>query len=286
MNTQNALATAQPCTDGDEINLLELLVVIAENLKLLILGPIIAGLAALGFAFYMTPTYESVSIMQTNTVEPNLVVSLTHSADVLQSVAKELQIAPDVSHTTRLSIMQQRVRAAVGRQDKLVTLTTRASTPQQAQQLNLVVLQHVYPLTKPMNAQRIEVQIKTLQEDLKAGTALAQSIAKQLEQDSVSEGSARLYAEMRSINAQHMMDIVKLQGEMEGLSTDNLVQQATLPDKPTAPKKSLIAAAAGLVTGMALLIFVFIRQAMRNASQNPEQAETLRRLRAALGIKA
>lgn len=43
----------------DEISLLDLLVVISENLRLLIIGPLLAGLIALGYAYTITPTFTA-----------------------------------------------------------------------------------------------------------------------------------------------------------------------------------------------------------------------------------
>jgi uncharacterized protein involved in exopolysaccharide biosynthesis len=45
--------------DDDEISLLDLLQVVAENARLLILGPLLVGLAALGGAFLVTPTFTA-----------------------------------------------------------------------------------------------------------------------------------------------------------------------------------------------------------------------------------
>ena len=284
---QNTELPLQPSTDVDEVDMLELLATVAENLKLLILGPIVAGLIALGVGYVVKPTYESVSVLQSGKVAPELVASLARSADVLQAVAKDMDIAPDESHASRLKLMQARVSAAVGRQDKLITLTTQASTPERAQKLNLAVWQRIYPLTRPLavDAVRIQAQIKTLQQDLDAGIALAQSTAKRLDAGSVSEGSARLYADVRSANVQRTLDISNLQAQLEGLTGENLVQQPTQTDKPVKPKKALIAIVVALATGMVLLVFIFIREALRNTRRNPAQADTLRRLRAALRLK-
>ena len=45
--------------DEDEISLLDLGVVIAENLRLLVLGPLVVGLLALGYAFQIAPTFTA-----------------------------------------------------------------------------------------------------------------------------------------------------------------------------------------------------------------------------------
>ena len=57
MSAQEPIA---PANGGeDEISLLDLLVVLAEHWKLLVFGPLAAGLAALGIAFVVTPVYTA-----------------------------------------------------------------------------------------------------------------------------------------------------------------------------------------------------------------------------------
>ena len=45
--------------DDDEISLLDLLQVVADNLRLLVLGPLVVGLLALGYSFTITPTFTA-----------------------------------------------------------------------------------------------------------------------------------------------------------------------------------------------------------------------------------
>ena len=45
--------------DDDEISILDLLQVVADNLRLLVLGPLVAGLLALGYSFTITPTFTA-----------------------------------------------------------------------------------------------------------------------------------------------------------------------------------------------------------------------------------
>lgn len=52
-----------PQGDEDEINLLDLALVAAENLRLLILGPLAVGLLALGISFAITPTFTASTII-------------------------------------------------------------------------------------------------------------------------------------------------------------------------------------------------------------------------------
>ena len=47
---------------GDEINLLDLLQVVVDNLRLLVLGPLLVGCAALGITFAITPTFTASTV--------------------------------------------------------------------------------------------------------------------------------------------------------------------------------------------------------------------------------
>ena len=68
-----------------------------------------------------------------------------------------------------------------------------------------------------------------------------------------------------------------------------VIDTAQAPERKSKPKKALIAVIATLAAGFALLLFVFVRQALANASQDPESAAKLagirRAFRRALGLR-
>ncbi len=57
--TSNAQASMVDVQDDDEISLLDLLQVIVDNLRLLVLGPLVCGLAALGISLAVIPTFTA-----------------------------------------------------------------------------------------------------------------------------------------------------------------------------------------------------------------------------------
>ena len=60
MTDSNPTQTSAPAiSDEEEISLLDLLQVVADNLRLLVLLPLAAGLLALGISFLLTPTYTA-----------------------------------------------------------------------------------------------------------------------------------------------------------------------------------------------------------------------------------
>jgi len=62
-----------------------------------------------------------------------------------------------------------------------------------------------------------------------------------------------------------------------------VIDTAQPPERKAKPKKALIAVVATLAAGFALLLFVFVRSALRNASADEEQAQKLRRLQESFG---
>lgn len=52
-----------PAEPDDEISLLDLALTVAENLRLLILGPLAVGVAALGISFAITPTFTATTLI-------------------------------------------------------------------------------------------------------------------------------------------------------------------------------------------------------------------------------
>ena len=86
MNSDSSLNSVDA---DDEISLLDLALTVAENLRLLIIGPIVAGLITLGVSSLLPKTFESVAIL--NVIDqPEKVASLATSAAVLDPVAEQI----------------------------------------------------------------------------------------------------------------------------------------------------------------------------------------------------
>ena len=75
-------------------------------------------------------------------------------------------------------------------------------------------------------------------------------------------------------------EIAKVDESREG-AVIQVLDAAEPPERKSKPKKALIAIIATLASGFALLLFVFIRQALRNANQDEESAQKLSALKAA-----
>ena len=74
-------------------------------------------------------------------------------------------------------------------------------------------------------------------------------------------------------------EMAKVDESREG-ATIQVVDKAEPPELKSKPKKALIAVLATLATGFALLLFVFMRQALRNSGQRAESADKLHKIKA------
>ena len=73
--------------------------------------------------------------------------------------------------------------------------------------------------------------------------------------------------------------LVQLENQLAGYGQEILLQQPTLPDKPISPKKFQITLISGMLAGFALLVWSFLRAALRAASDDPECARQFARIR-------
>ena len=74
-------------------------------------------------------------------------------------------------------------------------------------------------------------------------------------------------------------EMAKIDESREGANIQ-VLDAAQPPELKSKPQKALIAIIATLATGFALLLFVFIRQALRNAGQDSESAQKIQALQA------
>jgi len=276
-------------TTAEEFSLLDLLVTLAENARLLVIGPLLVGLCALALGFALPQTFQSVAVLQAE----QATASLMTTAAVLDPVAAGLGMGmgkDDSAEESRRTLREQ-IKVAVGRNDKLLTLTVSAPTPQQAQATANALLQQTYLQSRPKGSvgKRLAGQLAEAQGRLKNAESAAAGMLKRLETSAVSApgGSelARGYADLLTAAAAAQGQVSALEAQLEGLSEALLVQAPTLPQKASQPKKALMAIGATLGTGLLLLLFIFVRQALRTTATDAEAAGKLARIRRALGLK-
>jgi capsular polysaccharide biosynthesis protein len=207
------------------------------------------------------------------------------SAAVLDPIAANLGYTPKQEQEAARDKLKSQIKASYSAKDKLITLTTQADNPQAAQALAKVVLQQTYILSQPRDSEKLRLQKQLAQAQVreKEANQTAVILAGKMEKagGEVSFQVAQGYAQMIGVVKESQATQIDIERQLQGLDASALVQEATLPTKHAAPKRGIITIMATLAAGFALLLFVFIRQALRNASQDAESAQKLSAINAA-----
>ena len=274
----------------NEIDLLDLLVTIAGNIKLLVLGPLVAGLLALGISFTLPNTFESKAVVNVNVegVDPNVLVSMATTAAVLEPVRVQIGFKLELPAERALNELRDSIKVSVGKVDKLITITATAPTPEQAQRTNKVMLAELLNQYKPQGADlaRLNARLQFEKEAFTKALKLEEELIAAIKSGKESGLLSANIVNVITIQGEHFAMIQSLEAKIEGLSQNAVLQPSTLPEKPLSTKKGQKATIAALATGFALLLFVFVRQALRNAGLNVESADKLARIRDDLGLKS
>jgi uncharacterized protein involved in exopolysaccharide biosynthesis len=280
-----------------EVSLLDLLLVVAENIKLLVLGPLVIGLITLAMAFARPQSFVSQAILALPTATDTATTSTSTQAAammvsplVLDPIIENFKLGEGKPIQSARDEFAKRVKAVVGK-DGLLRLDVTDHSAAQAQLLANAVIDSWLKSTVPGTQGREDLQkrLEVAQSGLKVVTALLDrlsvdgvvSLGKPLTRG---EAGTSLVA-VGELQARYLADVLAIPHTLQGLSRDVVKQPPTLPTEPVASKKSLIAVLAALGSGFALLLFVFMRQAWKKAATDPEAARKQRELRQALGLK-
>lgn len=274
--------------DEKEISLFDLLLVAAENLKLLILGPLVVGLLALAIGFALPQSFTSQAILALPA--PAQASAMMVSPLVLDPVIGSLNLSKGQPIQVARTGLASQIKAAVGKEG-LLRLDVTASSPLEAQAIANAVIDTWLKSTRPGEQDRADLEAR-----LAYAKVSLESIRRLLGR-LTAEGTADLNKPLMrgeagtsivgvgELQARYLGEVLSIPRSLQGLSRDVVVQPPTLPTEPVAPKKSLIAVLAALGSGFALLLWVFMRQAWKNAAQDPQAAEKQAKLCATLGFK-
>lgn len=281
-------------TEENEISLLDLLVTVAENLKLLILGPLVVGLLALAIGYALPQSFTSQAILALPTANspqtPTQAAAMMVSPLVLDPVIRSLNLSAGNPIEGARTKLANQIKAAVGK-DGLLRLDATANTPLEAQAIANAVIDTWLKSTGPGELDRADLEKRL------AYAKVSLESVRRLMDRLTAEGSAILNKPLKlgeagtsivalgELQARYLGEVLTIPRTLQGLSRDVVIQLPTLPTEPVAPKKALIAILAALGSGFALLLWVFMRQAWKNAVQDPEVAGKQAKLRAALGFK-
>lgn len=282
--------------DEDEISLLDLLLVISENLKLLIFGPLVVGLLALGYSFTMTPVFTA----KTTIIPPTTQGSGGAAAALLGQFgglvggalpASGKHMAYLDSDMLRDEIIQKYDLQKKWEKEFLVQAREQLKgATQVSEDKKTGVISISYTDEDPKFAAQVANDMVAILSRLMGEAALADARERrEFLEKQIAEATKKTYQSpsVRDAIIQNLIrqfETTRIEEQQPNPSITQ-VDIAKPPELKSGPKKALIAVITTLATGFLLLLYVFVRQALRNADQDPESAGKLARIRGALSFR-
>jgi hypothetical protein len=219
-------------------------------------------------------------------------VALINSAPVLDPIIEKFGLLPEFDGIQE-DARQYLAKRLIGKVDKktgLATITAAANTPERAQELGKAAIGGLLKelLPKGKNKDLVEQQIMSNERIIAISADTIELLQKQIgkagQNDAGLEVVMKHYAALTVEVAKKELENIELKKSLAVHGDEVYVQRASLPQRKTSPKLSLVVLLAVLASGFALLMFVFIRKALASAVQDAESASKLAAIRRSLGL--
>jgi hypothetical protein len=291
----DTIQLAPATTSDDEIDLLDLGLTIAENIKLLVIGPLLAGLVALGGVWVWPATFESSFTLNAQktlatdgvNITPQQISTLVLANPTLEAAAQALT-ASNQPHLAQ-NLLAGAATSTIPRNTTNVLVTVRAPTAQAAHDMAQALLAATLKGSRPQGEELARLT-QDLQKDQSA-LENARTLESRLDQTIKSgkangEDLAKSYPSLLSAIAEQSKRVEQHRARLAGLGEADIVSKPNLPVAASKPRKAMVVVVAVLASGFALLLFVFLRKAFQGAMNNPESAAKIARIRQLLSLKA
>jgi LPS O-antigen subunit length determinant protein (WzzB/FepE family) len=275
--------------EDDEISLLDILVTLAESWKLLVFGPLIAGVLAGALSFLWPKTFESVAIVRLTEAE----VALVTAVPVLDPLIVKFDLLPefDGNQDDARAYLANKITGKFDKKTGLSTITAIASRPERAQAMGAAAIDAllVELLPKGKNKDQIEQAISSNEGIIANNADAIEQLKKQMgkvgQNDTGLDVMMKYYAALSSEIARKELENIELRKSLTVKGAEVFVQQPNLPQRKKSHKRSIVVLLSLFASGFALLLFVFIRKAWRSASQDEVAAAKIKQIKFAFTKK-
>jgi hypothetical protein len=246
----------------------ELTVVISDNLKLLVLGPVVSALLALAVASVLPKWYTSAAYLTVDETAARVADARMRSAPILDKVLAEFPARGDTLEARRRFLDRNlRMTVAAGETQKtsgLFRLEYSDRDPRVAQKVNSLFLDAWVASTQPRPDRRTEIEAEIERTDLQ--TKSITQLIDRLQKDAPSLVSQSPQGELATPilglttkRDQNLANLITLRRSLNGVSRDVLFSLPDLPEEPSWPDWKIVTAVTYFVAVLLLLMFVILR---------------------------
>jgi uncharacterized protein involved in exopolysaccharide biosynthesis len=288
----NQLSTQHPqdiLKDDDEISLLDLLGTIADNLRLLVIGPIVAGLIGLTYAFTLTPIFTA----KTTIIPPGQNTSGGGAAALLGQLGglgvlagaggagasiktpADQYIAYLESNTLQDQLIDQfkLMERYEAKYHEVARATLKGNSKITAEKKSGLISIEVSDPDPQFAANLANAYVSALSQMLGKMALEDAKFRRQLLEQQINEATEKSYrsplvreAIIQSIVREYETAILDQKKDRPYIQQ---VDVAEVPELKSKPKRAQIAIIAALISSFFLLIYIFLISSIQNAKSNP-----------------
>jgi len=293
--------SVMPASDADEFGLIDLLIAIVDNIKLLIVAPVLVALCAWAYTMNQPLVYESTSLLRLRP-SPNFNAKTTQDLIALQSSLYESALQEFTSSDVLAILMEspdavkflsskalageapnnqlrKLINPVFDKKAGLLKLSTRAAQAGTAQELNQKLVEAFikYSLPKGHDLESLNAQILQNQASIKLLEA-------EILKNQNSKADAQAISELVIQLVKRLERLQELQNQSKGFGREIYVQLPSTPESGIHPNQKIVVYLSFFVALFLIFIFILIRLTWTNFSNNPHNAEKAKRLRRSLGL--
>ena len=319
--TENQTITSQPTAPADdEINLLDLLIVLAKRKKMILSVTFGAALLAAGISLLLPNIYTATSKIlppqsnQSSSVnaimlgqlgglagaagglglkDPNaLYIAMLKSRNIMERVVRRFdlqKVYEKKTMTDTLKALEGASSISAGK-DGVITVEVDDKDPQRAATIanayieELNKLMQTFALTEAsQRRQFFETQMKPARDKLTDA---------EITLDKTPNTSLQYMDALRNLKYQEALyEILAKQFEMAKLDEAKdapliqILDKATAPEKKSKPKRMLMVLIASVLAFFLSIVWIFFRESLERNRGNPQHQERLERLKRSLSIR-
>jgi hypothetical protein len=241
---------------------------ILDNLKLLVIGPVVAALVAFAAISVLPKWYTSVAYLAVDEAGARVADARMRSVPVLDKVLAEFRAPGDTLEARRRYLDRNlRMVVAAGETQKTSTLFRLEYSdrdPHLAKKVISLFTDAWLESTQPRPDRRAEIEAEIERTDLQ--TKSITQLIDRLQKDSSSLVSQNPQGELATTilgltakRDQNLANLIILRGSLNGISRDVLFGPPDLPEEPSWPNWKIVIPVTYFVTALLLLMFVILR---------------------------
>jgi hypothetical protein len=275
---------------NQEISYLDLILLMAENIKLLILVPFFVALAVFCVGYFKPQNYTSEAIFSVTGPSSAIAVERMQSQLVLDKVVSSFPMFNGMPRKRAREQLADQIKFVIGK-DMFLMLEVTTNNPEQSRNLLIAILEEwtrsdVFGIAGRADLEQRLAYAKTGLDAVNSAISTIKSSGKTASGNKLTPDAATsLSQSLSEMQIRYLSDLSITYKELQSVSHMDIKQAATLPTDANARGLGGLIVRIYFGVFAFLVLFLFVRKLWLNGGKNNEIAEKQTLIKIALGFK-